>query len=532
MKYVVRLTMLVCFCLLLAQQAQAAGKTFTVQPFEVHAQGQGHLSKAVAATLSSRLASSGEASPVAQGADYVISGTVTVLGNDSTLHAVVRSKTGKAWSRDVQGPLSNLTASVNSLAAAIATEAMGLSLRPALQNNTARAAQNPNGIVMNDDGKQPAEYYLNPQFRYQGGSQNDNSRLHSQKLPFDIVDMAVGDFNKDGKNEVAVLGEHKLHMFRMDGAKLTPLGETTVSMSDNCFSLRAIDLDKNGSKELIVVAYGAEDGRAASYTYSFASGKFAQFCKKSDWFLSVVKLPPYYEDTVVGQAWDPARLLRPGVFIMKVAGGQYVKSTRIALPDGAKLFGINWMRPGAKENADKLLMFNDMERLKVYSSKNALLHTTDDAYSGSAAGIDFYKRMQGLNVNKSAEIADRYFAPMRIINFMDAQGDSIVLLNHPISTASMIFSRYRYFPQGEIHAVYWDGVGLALKWKTRRIKGSVASIDMADVNNDGTMDLVVGVNTSPSLGVGSRTSMVLAYPLDFSMSKANTPQDVSDIESN
>ncbi|MDD2965982.1 MAG: VCBS repeat-containing protein [Desulfovibrionaceae bacterium] len=531
MKYVVRLTMLVCFCLLLAQQAQAAGKTFTVLPFEVNAQGQGHLSKAVAATLTSRLASSGEASPVSKGADYVISGTVSVLGNDSTVHAVVRSKAGKEWSRDVQGPLSNLTASVNTLAAAIASEAMGLRARPASTAGAAPAGS-PNGIVMNDDGKQPAEYYLNPQFRYQGGSQNDNSRLHSQKLPFGMVDMAVGDFNKDGKNEVAVLSDHKLYMFRMDGAKLTPLGETTVSMSDNCFSLRAIDLDKNGSKELIVVAYGEEDGRAASYTYSFAGGKFTQFCKKSDWFLSVVKLPPYYEDTVVGQAWDPARLMRPGVYIMKVSGGQYVKGSRIALPDGAKLFGINWMRPGSKENADKLLMFNDMERLKVYSAKNALLHTTDDAYSGSAAGIDYYKRMQGLNVNKSAEIADRYFAPMRIINFMDAQGDSIVLLNHPVSTASMIFSRYRYFPQGEIHAVYWDGVGLALKWKTRRIKGSVASIDMADVNNDGIADLVVGVNTSPSLGVGSRTSMVLAYPLDFSMSKANTPQDMSDIEGN
>ena len=66
----------------------------------------------------------------------------------------------------------------------------------------------------------------------------------------------------------------------------------------------------------------------------------------------------------------------------------------------------------------------------------------------------------------------------------------------------------------------------------RRIRGSVAEIDLADVNNDGILDLVVGLNTSPDLGIGSRQSMITAYPLDVSQTDPNVPADLSDFEVN
>ena len=73
-------------------------------------------------------------------------------------------------------------------------------------------------------------------------------------------------------------------------------------------------------------------------------------------------------------------------------------------------------------------------------------------------------------------------------------------------------------------------MGLGLKWKTRRIRGSVAEVDLGDVNNDGILDLVVGLNTSPDLGIGSRQCMVTAYPLDVSATNPNVPADLSDFE--
>ena len=139
--------------------------------------------------------------------------------------------------------------------------------------------------------------------------------------------------------------------------------------------------------------------------------------------------------------------------------------------------------------------------------------------------------MPGLGVDRNYQMPSKYFAPMRLlVADIGHTGEYTLLVNKPISTAAQIFDRYRYFPQGEVHALFWDGVGLGLKWKTRRIRGSVAAVDLADFNNDGILDLVVGLNTSPDLGVGSRQCIVTAYPLDVSQMNPNAPADLSDFE--
>ena len=89
--------------------------------------------------------------------------------------------------------------------------------------------------------------------------------------------------------------------------------------------------------------------------------------------------------------------------------------------------------------------------------------------------------------------------------------------------SAQFFETYRFLPEGEIESLYWDGVGLGLQWKTRRIKGSVVDFALADPNNDGTKDLVVCLNTHPgALGLQNRKTVVVFYPLDLSMMDPKT----------
>jgi hypothetical protein len=114
---------------------------------------------------------------------------------------------------------------------------------------------------------------------------------------------------------------------------------------------------------------------------------------------------------------------------------------------------------------------------------------------------------------------------------LNRSGEYVLLVNKPVSMAAQFFERYRFFPEGEIQALFWDGVGLALQWKTRRIKGSVVNLDLGDIMNNGVQSLVVGINTHPgSMGVSQRQSFLLVYPLDTSSMDPNTPWDRTEME--
>ncbi|WP_300707952.1 VCBS repeat-containing protein [uncultured Desulfovibrio sp.] len=551
MKFAMRLAFMACLMLLAGLQAtaaQAAQKSFVLLPFTINApQSYAYLSKALPSSMLPKLnrpgtaqgsmgslkaTSAAQAKGALGGADYAVWGTVNIVGNDCTitLHSV--DKAGKEWSKTASGPVSGINGTVQQLTNALAAEVMGMGGAAAGRGTSAGRARS-GDIIVNETGQNQA--YLNPQFRYQGAGASDGSRLRSQRIPEAMVDMAVADFNGDGQNEVAVLSDHKLMMFKWgNDGKLNPLHEVTISRTNVNFSMRAIDLNRDGAQDLVIATYDENDNRPYSFFYSFRGNRLKEYCKRTPYFASVMKLPPNFTPTLVGQSWDSVNLFGRGVYMMVKTGDSYVLGQRVNLPEGANVFNCAWIPAGRDSKSDQLIMLTPDERIKVFQGNNqTLIHTTMERFSGSATGMDHYKSMPGLGVDKTYQLPSRYYAPMRlIVADIGHTGENCLIINKPISTASQFFDRYRFFPQGEIHALFWDGVGLALKWKTRRIRGSVAQADLADVNNDGVLDLVVGINSSPALGVGSRQCIITAYPLDVSQMDPNTPVDMSDFEVN
>ncbi len=552
----ISLLFLIFLFAILTSPCKADQKSFIVLPFSVNApKSFSYLSKAVPGTIQGKLSSPGvlqgktvntKASSSAEArkalqaanADYAIWGVVNVVGNDCNVEVNSVDKSGKTWSKSASGSVSNLTSTVQNLTSSLGREALGVSVaaaKPGFMTPGNRPVQ-PTGrtnsdIVMNETGQQ--QVYLNPQFRYQGAGESDGSRIRTQRIDYNMVDMAVADFNGDGKNEVAVLGDSTLAIYSwQEGGRLKELGKRKVSNTNNNFSMRAIDLNRDGAKDLVIATYETDSNRPYSYFISFKGNKFSEVSPRIPYFASVLKLPPAFTPALVGQGYDSINLFAPGVHQLVKQEGKYVLGGRIGLPEGANVFNVAFIPADKSSGGDLLIMLTEDEKIKVFQGRNdKFIHRTMERFSGSAVGMDHYKTMPGLAIDKSTQLPGKYFAPMRMIAAdIGNTGENVILLNKPISTASQFFDRYRFFPQGEIHALYWDGVGMGLKWKTRRIRGSVAEIDLADVNNDGIMDLVVGINTSPELGIGSRQSMITAYPLDVTKQDPNTPADLSDFE--
>lgn len=538
--------------LLLSAQAFAAQKsTFIVAPFSVQGPDSfAYLQRSIPQMLTSRIywkdrvepvrALPDSVKPVANEdeaeklraqykADYIIWGTVTVVGEMCSLDVRVRDKAGKIWPQAREARAPQLIAAITGVSDAINRDVFGRASQPVSSGGGASAGainQMNTDIQINQTTSQ--DVYLNPQFRYSGASSEDDSRLRSQPLNFSSIGMEVVDADGDGKNEVFLLQERAINAYRFSSAKLEPIGEFKFPINHKALNVRSIQ--HPSGRPWIIVTLVDQRGQPNSQILTFSGGQFTVVMKNIKFYLNVVKLAPAYKEAIIGQQAMPPRLFRPGVYEMISQGGTLVQGQKIDLPPDANVFNFAYL-PGSRGDkaGQKLLVLSETEYIRAYGPNNNRISTTNEKYSGSATGLEIDPSMPGLH-RDDVTIASVFYIPMRMLaTDLERDGNWDILVNKPISTASEIFDRYRFFPQAEIHSLYWDGLGLSMKWKTRRIKGSMVDYTIADVNNDGVPDLVVCLNTHPgALGVKARKTVVVLYPLDLNRADPATRPDMSD----
>lgn len=539
-----RVRVFVCFLGLLliwASQAMAAERaSYVVVPFAVSGpESFSYLERSIPQMLTSRLYWKGRVEPAGEvaasqkavsseadadrlrasmKADYVVFGTVTVMGDSYSLDVRMKSKEGKVWPYSQEGKTSQLIAAISTVSDTINRQVFGRKVASGMQPE--RVSQMHPDIVVNLD--KPKDVYLNPQFRYAGPSSGDDSRMRSQALNYNSVGMEIVDADKDGRNEVFILGESKLYAYRFEGMRLQPIGEVDLPKTNKVLSLRSLELS---DRAWLIVNMVDRDVMPQASIFSFSDGKFTEEYTRQRYFLNVVKLSPHYRPTLIGQKTARPRLFASGVYEMQPgAGGTLIEGHRLSLPDGANVFNFAHMPGEATGEGDKIVMLTSKERLRTFTIAGGRLAESDEKYSGAAVGIETNPAMAGLALDDGT-MGDTYYIPMRMVPMdIERDGKYEILVNRPISTASSIFDRYRFFPQSEIHSLFWDGIGLNLQWKTRRIKGSTVDYTLADANNDGITDLAVCINTHPgAIGAYARKTIVLLYPLDTTLTDEVAP---------
>jgi hypothetical protein len=444
-------------------------------------------------------------------ADYLIWELVTIVDNQTSFDLHMVSRQGQHITKAWQGPLDQLIPSLEEISQELNAEVFKKPTDhkgPLDSPNKARE-KTLNPHMISNEAQRSQKTGLNPQFDYtETGSQG--GRWRSQALDFSALAMVVCDADSDGTNEIFILDEKKIRAYRINDNRLEKLTTYTPGTRIKSIYINVLDLNRDGYHELLVSAL--EKNALKSYILNFREAQFIEQEKDIPFYLNVVKRPPEYMKTLIGQKRSDKKLFDGDVHELIKARGKYTLGRSVPLPHQAHIFNFTYLPQ--QHNKALVIIADSQDHLKVCSQSGEILFTSDTEYAASGNKLLLSSALPGLE-GSPKDPKQFYYIPTRLIPCnLDRDSRYELLVNRNISVASQFFQRYRFFPQSSIHNLYWDGVGLNISWKTRSIKGSVVDYGLADINNNDTPDLYVCLNTHPgATGFRDRKTIVLSYPL-------------------
>ena len=156
-----------------------------------------------------------------------------------------------------------------------------------------------------------------------------------------------------------------------------------------------------------------------------------------------------------------------------------------------------------------VVAYDPSNRIRIFDEAGNEIWKSADKYGGSTLYITQDKREPG-------EPPERVYlpVPVRVLD-IDGNGQTevVTILNHEVLGSHL--KRFRYYDKGQIVSLSWDGIGLALDWKTRELTGQVRDFRIADMNNDGRKELVaLLIKEEGRVMFREAKSMIISYPLD------------------
>jgi TolB-like protein len=533
----VRVVFLAALALLLSAQAVMADqvKTFAVLPFAINGPEKfAYLSQGVQDMLVSRLTWAGKFQPVDKSAieqktkaaprseseakaamaalktDYVVFGSMTISGEDASLDVKVMDSKGQVTPKSTQTKLSTLIPTMENVAKEINAQVFKRT-EAAVDAKTGQPAEKVNqmnpSFVVNQTGDNQ-QVYLNPNIRYAGNTDEPGS-WRSQTLPYAANGMAIGDLEGDGKNMVVIISSNEIYVYRWQDRMLAQVAKYEGSARATNVRVSVVKLGSDRQAKIVVSAHF--DKMPQSMIMHLEGNKLVVDAERLPWYLAAVKLPPRFQPQLVGSKGDRKELFAGGVYEMSFAGGNLTPGNKLAVPSKVNPFNFAYL---PEEAGYKLVYVDDGDHLNVVSGRNDVIAKTEEKYAGSGMGIEYDSLMPPTTAPTPDQLWSYYYIPLPLVPVLLGKTPEL-LVSKNISIASEFFENFRSFSQGEIHALAWDGVGLNMKWKTRRIKGTVMGYTVADLANDGGQDLVVCINTYPGAsGLKNRRTLLLAYTLD------------------
>ncbi|MBM2829131.1 MAG: hypothetical protein HW408_1663 [Actinobacteria bacterium] len=290
----------------------------------------------------------------------------------------------------------------------------------------------------------------------------------SRNIPGDIVSIAWGDTDRNGKPEMVAAYADALVVYRVEGDELVEMARIPDAGTD-LIHVDAADINRNGIAEIITVRYVA--GKSLSDVWEFDGNRYSPVARDIPYFLRALDMG---KDGIVltGQESDPIVIFKGPVF--RLAQGKYGadgdkdKGSPLPLPDGTWIYSF-----GTLKNRDKVrfVTFGGRERIVLLDENGKKLWEGIDAVSGTETAIKAPLDSSGKEDTQQA--ARLLHLPNRLFG-ADLDGDKtdeLIVLNNLVA-AGGFFENIRVFSNAEALCFAQNGDSLQLAWRTAQAGNS------------------------------------------------------------
>ena len=428
--------------------------------------------------------------------NYVIWGNIDITENDVKIICSVVGGAGELFTVEKKTNLNDIILEVNKIAEEI-------------QQNVFYAAETVDASGNKIKNEETEVRRVLPK-KYISDDPKDMWRSHI--MPSASVSMAIADATGDGKNEVFILRKDGLEALQMDEKKqLKPIAFEKTPLRWENIRVGALDLTGDGKAEIFITSY--VDGRPISMVYSLKNNKFKVIAKNVRLFLNTLLIPNTNTEILIGQPKSAREIFSSKqINEYSLDGKKLIKGRQLTLPSFSSVYNIAYLPVENSENV--LLQIRSNGVLRIYDSKFDNISTSSEKYNSTNIGLEITTNVHGMG-SSDGDLGEVHFIPMRMRPFSFDGKNYEVLLNEDKSIMASFLSRYRSFSQGELQAFQFDGLGLQMQWNTPQIKGMVMDYMFADINNDGTDELCLLVNTYGGVFSTQRVrTVVLVYTID------------------
>jgi TolB-like protein len=439
------------------------------------------------------------------GADYVVFGSLTKLGDTASLDLKVVEVKGEKPAAPVfveAKKMEEIIAGVDDLARKVDERILGYSLMtPSRAEKPAAASKEtaalPILLPSGSPSKGPAKVEKAveppkevaavpagslPGFKPLSPAKIERSAMasgiwQSQPFPFHIKGMAVGDVDGDGRNEVVLIEERSLLIYRYEkGFKL--LKKIEGNRLDNYLAVDVGDFRKDGRPQIFVTNLQVD--RLSSFVVAYQNGHYQIIAKDLRWFLRVVDWEERGK-VLLGQRKGNEAAWQGPIYELGWDGKGYKEIRQAGVPKGPSVYGF---APFTHEGKMAFIFIDSDFKMKAVDQRGKVTWRSKDTY-----GSDNVFQVKEVPTDVYTEGDEYVWVNVRMVS----QGDEIVVIrnNSPIG---QFFKRQKFYSGGEVQRLVWNGAMLLEDWKSQEIPGYLVDFQIQDIIGEQGKELIVAVN--------------------------------------